>query len=300
MSSLLQPVTTGRIPFRTYETWYAIYGHLITPSKQPPLVVLHGGPGAGHDYLQSLGELNAIAEIPVVMYDQVGCGRSTHLRHAPLGTITIKLFLDELNNLLDALGLKEYDLLGQSWGGMLACEHAVRQPPGLRRLILEGTPASMRLAEQVRLSCYNDFPTPLRDALFLFDKDGVHTPEYQEARLRFRKTNGCRVDPLPAEMLATWDNMRSDSTVPTIMMGTSYIRTAGVLRDWSIIGRLPLIKCKVLVAHGQYDWCGVEAAEPFKRETWDAKVMTFEGAAHFLHLDQKYAFFQSVVEFLTE
>ncbi|KZO93106.1 proline-specific peptidase [Calocera viscosa TUFC12733] len=292
-----EPVT-GLIPFGTYETWYTIYGDLAT-SKQPSLLVLHGGPGAGHNYLKSLCELHSLAGIPVIMYDQVGCGRSTHLRDAPPGTITIQLFLDELDNLLSYLGINEYDILGQSWGGMLACEHAVRQPRGLRRLILEGCPASMPLAVQVRLSCYNDFPSALRDALYQYDRDGVDTPQYEEARVRFRKTNGCRIDPLPAEMLETWENMRSDPTVPSAMIGTSYIYTTGELKDWSIIGRMHLIKNPVLVAHGEYDWCGGEAAEPFKDSNWNARVMTFENAAHMLHLDQKDASLRSVIEFLT-
>ncbi len=66
----------------------------------------------------------------------------------------MELFLDELDSLLAHLGIADrYDLLGQSWGGMLAAEHAVRAPPGLRRLVIADSPASMGtwLAEANRL-----------------------------------------------------------------------------------------------------------------------------------------------------
>jgi len=105
--------STGRIAFRSYETWYIIFGEIANP-KQLPLIVLHGGPGAGHDYLRSLGELSSIAGIPIIMYDQVGCARSTHIRDAPPGTFMIELFLDELQNLLVTLGVKEYDILDKA------------------------------------------------------------------------------------------------------------------------------------------------------------------------------------------
>jgi len=294
---MAEPIS-GRIPFNAYETWYAVFGELAA-SKQPPLVVLHGGPGAGHDYLRSLGELSSMAGIPVVVYDQVGCARSTHLTDAPPGTFTIKFFLDELDNLLNALNIETYDLLGQSWGGMLACEHAVRQPIGLRRLILEGCPASVPLAEQVRLRGYNGLPAVLRDALFQHEKDGKSTPEYLEAKLRFRQAYACRLDPMPAELLATWENMRTDPTVPLQMVGSSDFHTKGTLESWSIIGRMHLIKNEVLVANGRYDWCGQEAAEPFKEGKWKATIITLETAAHMAHLDEKDNFFRYVIQFLT-
>src|SRR6185503_15354017 len=90
---------------------------------------------------------------PVVHYDQLGIGNSTHLPDRGADFWTVQLFLDELDNLLTALGLTAYHLLGQSWGGMLAAEHAVRRPDGLRSLVIANSPASMQLwrAEAGRL-----------------------------------------------------------------------------------------------------------------------------------------------------
>ncbi|HTB08663.1 MAG TPA: alpha/beta fold hydrolase, partial [Acidimicrobiales bacterium] len=125
--------TEGLAPFREYETWYRITGDVH--SEVTPLVVVHGGPGCSHDYLDSLVAL-ARRGRAVIHYDQLGGGRSTLLPSRGADFWTVDLFLDELNNLLEALGVRSsYDLLGQSWGGMLGAEHAIRQPEGLRKLV---------------------------------------------------------------------------------------------------------------------------------------------------------------------
>ena len=77
-------VTTGEIDFtvpssgQTTKTWYKVYGDLSN-RKHRPLVVLHGGPGLVHNYMLSLSDLWTKNEIPVIFYDQIGGGMSTHL-----------------------------------------------------------------------------------------------------------------------------------------------------------------------------------------------------------------------------
>lgn len=80
------PTTEGEVAFEVPEagkpckTFYKILGSLEATTG-PVLIALHGGPGAGHEYLSPLGDLYAAPyNIPTVLYDQIGCGRSTHLR----------------------------------------------------------------------------------------------------------------------------------------------------------------------------------------------------------------------------
>ena len=150
------------IPLTTpCHTWYRVFGDLSAGST--PLIVLHGGPGACHNYLVNLSLLSTRFGVPVIFYDQLGNGLSTHLREKRLDTDfwTPELFLAELDNLLRHFGLgetsvvdengvarttvKEYDLLGQSWGGMMGSTWACRQPKGLNRLVISNSPASMKL-----------------------------------------------------------------------------------------------------------------------------------------------------------
>ena len=67
----------GHASFRDYRTWYRITGDL--EGAKPPIVILHGGPGCTHDYVDSFKGLAQDGRA-VVHYDQLGNGRSTHLR----------------------------------------------------------------------------------------------------------------------------------------------------------------------------------------------------------------------------
>ena len=107
-----------------------------------PLVTLHGGPGATHDYLLSMTDLAGSGRA-VVFYDQTGNGKSTHFPDRGAEFYTVSLFVRELASLVEHLGIGDrYHVLGQSWGGMLAQEHAITRPPGLRSVILSNTAAS--------------------------------------------------------------------------------------------------------------------------------------------------------------
>ena len=125
------------------QTWYRVTGDLRPgdTAAPAPLVVLHGGPGATHDYLLSLADL--ADDRAVVHYDQLGNGRSTHYPDRGADFWTVDLFVRELHNLVDSLGIADrHHVLGQSWGGFLAQEYALTQPPGLRALVLADTAAS--------------------------------------------------------------------------------------------------------------------------------------------------------------
>ena len=148
------PVTEGTVRFhvpgvdKECFTWYTVFGSL-TEGTRRPLIGLHGGPGFAHDYLLPLRALaGAPYDVPVILYDQIGGGRSTRLpeKNGDVGFWTERLFVDEFDNLVRHLGVEgEYDVLGHSWGGMLAQMIAVRQPAGLKKLVLTNSLADMGL-----------------------------------------------------------------------------------------------------------------------------------------------------------
>ena len=108
----------GRAKFGAYETWYRITGDLAT--EKPPVFILHGGPGAAHNYVDAY-KLLARGGRAVIHYDQLGCGNSTLLPDKGADFWTVQLFIDELNNLVDHLGMRGgFHALGQSWAACLA------------------------------------------------------------------------------------------------------------------------------------------------------------------------------------
>ncbi|KAH0586862.1 hypothetical protein H2248_005705 [Termitomyces sp. 'cryptogamus'] len=119
------PTEEATLEFQFYEkdgqlsqccTYYKVFGDLKVGT---PLIVLHGGPGLCHDYLVRFSDLATKSGIPVILYDQLGNGRSTHLKKMPEDFSRdelIDLFIIELVNLLKKLDVKDsFSLVGHSW-----------------------------------------------------------------------------------------------------------------------------------------------------------------------------------------
>ena len=143
-------------------TWYKVFGDL---ESRRPLVTLHGGPGVVHNYMLALADLVETHDIPVVVYDQLGNGNSTHLpeRMGDTSFWTEELFIKQLTHLLKHLGIQDdFDLLGHSWGGMLAARFATQQPRGLKHLILSDSPASMDLWVEAATKLRSQLPSDVQ------------------------------------------------------------------------------------------------------------------------------------------
>ena len=210
--------TTGKIDFRvgseTYQTWYRIFGDI--KSGVPPLVVLHGGPGLSHHYVLPFKELHTRFNIPVIFYDQIGIGESSHPKNVPKEFWTVDLFMDELDNVLKHLGIKgNFDLVGHSWGGMLAAHYAShRHPPGLRRLVLASAAPSMPLWVESIRQLLQQLPVELREMIEKHEREGTtDDPEYQEGMKVFYAKHVCKLNPWPEELKASFAAEKVDPTV---------------------------------------------------------------------------------------
>ena len=186
-------------------------------SGKTPLVVAHGGPGVTHDYLDNLVKLTEIHGIPIVLYDQIGNGLSTHLPEKKGDTSfwTIQLFIDELNNLITSLGIQDrFDFLGHSWGGALGSTYAATQPKGLRRLVLASSPAAAKDWMIAGLKWQEGLPKDVQDTINKHEKAGTtDSPEYQEAIMMFYQKHVCRIQPWPKNLLASFEWLGKDNTV---------------------------------------------------------------------------------------
>ena len=212
------PMKEGVIPFirdgETFETYYKIFGDLEHRTK-PPLIVLHGGPGLVHNYLVPFSDLAVNASIPIILYDQIGNGKSTHLRDKPPTFWTIDLFVDELQNVITHLGVADaFDLGGHSWGGILAAEYALRRKPAsLRHLILTDSLASIQKWMQSTMQLLQAFPKEVQDGV----KGGMKEPaKYYAALKKFHAVHGCTVVPVPADHTYTLDMVFSEKGDPTV------------------------------------------------------------------------------------
>lgn len=297
MAQTAPPTHEGTIPFRGYETWYRIVGEREEPGKLP-LMCLHGGPGAAHDYLDSL---SALAENGrrVIFYDQLGCGRSAISESKP-ELWTVELYVEEVDVVREALGLDRLHLLGQSWGGMLGMQYALTQPPGLASLTVASSPASMRqwVEEANRLRA--ELPPEVQDTLLAHEAAGTtDSAEYEAAVMRFYQRHVCRVDPMPEYVTRTFAQIAEHPEVYHTMNGPSEFHVVGTLKEWDIIDRLVEIQVPTLVTSGRYDEATPTIAGTVHRGIPGAEWVLFEESSHMPHAEEPDRYLRVIDEFLS-
>ena len=292
-------VREGFSSFGEYRTWYRVTGDLA--SGKVPLIVLHGGPGCTHDYVDSYADLAGSGRA-IIHYDQIGNGRSTHLPEAPAEFWTVELFLGELDALLATLGIAgRYNILGQSWGGMLAAEHAVRQPTGLNALVIANSPSSMALWVEGCLELRAQLPEASRDTLTRYEANGDFThPDYLEASRLFYEKHVCRTLPWPEEVARTFAWIDRDPTVYHTMNGPTEFQVIGTLRDWQVIDRLHLVNAPTLVLSGRYDEATPLCVRDYAERIAGAHWTIFEHSSHMPHIEERALCMQTVAAFLDE
>ncbi len=292
-------VVEGFIPFGEWQTWYRVTGDLTSPLT--PLVVVHGGPGCSHDYLDVLKEI-AHSGRAVVHYDQVGGGRSTLLPDKAPEFWTVDLFLSELDNLLAYFGITErYHFLGQSWGGMLGAEHAIRRPAGLRALILSNSPASMVLWASEAKLLRAELPPEIEAALDRHEANGTtNDPEYLAATQTYYDEHVCRVVPNPPELVRTNEFMANDSTVYNTMNGPNEFFCIGTLRDWSVVDRVHAINASTLLLSGRFDEATPATVQPFFDNIPNVRWEIFENSSHMPFIEEPERYREVVEAFLAD
>jgi len=292
-------VSEGTIPFGEAETWYRVTGELRPDdaTAPAPLVVLHGGPGGTHDYLLSLADL--ADGRAVVHYDQVGNGRSTHYPDRGAEFWTVDLFVRELHNLVDRLGIAgRHHVLGQSWGGFLAQEYALTQPAGLRTLVLADTAASWADFATEAGKLRAELPEDVQATLAEHEAAGSYDdPEYIEACLVFYSRHVCRIE-WPPEVLATFEQLEQDPTVYRTMNGPSEFHIIGSCKDWQVKDRLHEIRVPTLLVSGRHD----EATPALQRVLLDgiagSEWVCFEDSSHMPHVEERERYLQVVGDWL--
>lgn len=203
------------------KTWYKIIGSL--DMRTAPLIVVHGGPGACHDYLLPLADL--ATKKTLIFYDQIGNGNSTHLpeKAGDEAFWSVQLFHNELDNLISHLGLKHrpIDVYGHSWGGMLAAVWAASpaSSANLHRLVISNSLASMESWRVGISKLRKRLPQDVQTVLDRAEETGdFESSEYEAAIEVFYKRHLSLARPWPStEVQAALDWFAKDPTTYNTM-----------------------------------------------------------------------------------
>jgi len=271
-----------------------------------PLVVLHGGPGASHDYF--LPYLMPLArENRLIFIDERGSGRSEKLDDAK--RYTVGAMADDVEAVRQALHLGTINVLGHSYGGVLAQEYAVKYPKALRKLVLCSTFHSTAALNKVFDDMKKGMPAELRERIAKLEGEGLfgHGKSYQKNRytddymtaawgegyfpyLYVRKPDP-NFDPLASGNMS-WDLYRE-------MWGShGEFIVDGNLVSAEYADRLPSLKMPTLITVGDHDECAPTIARDMQKLIPGSKLVVFPESGHMTFVDQPALFVSAVNGFL--
>ena len=278
-------------------TWYRVVGDL--KSSKTPVMILHGGPGAGHNYCEPIADVLAQTGRAGVLYDQIGCGNSTHLPDKPKEFWTPELFMEELVLLTEHLGISnKYNIVCQSWGGMLGMQFAIQNPKGLNAMVIADSPASMEVWVSEANKLRKELPPEVEATLLKHEAaETTEDPEYIAAVDVFYSRHLCRI-PQPPYVVASFDQLAADPTVYHTMNGPSEFHVIGSLKHWDIRPQLKEIKTPTLLVSGQYDEATPAMVKEINGLIPGSKWELFAESSHMPHVEEPAKFKRVVAEFL--
>ncbi len=283
------PRSSGHTRTTGVPLFWAVYG----PEGAPRLLVLHGGPGAHHDYL--LPQMLRLTErFELIFYDQRGGGRSRTDDRTP---ITWRTQVEDLALVLDELELGRADIIGYSWGALLALLFAVEAfegnvdaPPPRRLVLIDPAPLSRALrqrfeeefARRQRAPAISGMRADLQ-ASGLRESD----PEAYRQRLFEIGVAGYFADPA-----------RASELTPFRVTGRVQESIWNSLGQFDLIPRLGVVNAPTLILHGTEDPIPLDSSQAAAAVLPDARLVTLPGSGHVPYVESPDPLFAAIFEFL--
>lgn len=267
------------------KVWYEIVGK----KNSIPLITVHGGPGYPHDYLEPLEDLSD--ERQVVFYDQLGCGNSQWPSNKSFWSV--KYFVSELGKLIKQLDLKEYHILGQSWGAALAVGFTITKPRGLKSIILADPFLSTPLWVKDAKRLLKKFPKTLQAALATKD---YNSKTYKKALDEFYYRHVFLMKKYPVAIMKSDNKM--NVKIYREVWGPEEFNPSGLLKDFDITDKLSQINIPTLLLAGRFDEATPEVTEYFMSLIPNSQVKIFEKSAHMPHWIEREKYIKTIRDFL--
>lgn len=278
-----------------YKVWTKRHGN--NPAMK--VLLLHGGPALTHEYLEGFQSFFPQANIEFYEYDQLGSYYSDQPTDTSLWTI--ERFVEEVEQVRQALGLgpDNFYLLGNSWGGLLAMEYALKYQQNLKGLIVCNMTADFGKYEVYNNKLRNQLRPGLLDTLASYEERGAfQDPVYQELVFEeYYKKHICRLEAWPEPVLRSFGHINQE--VYEYMQGPSEFVPGGILKGWSVWDRLPELEVPTLTVGAKYDTMDPAEMEEMSTLVQNGTYLYCPNGSHLALYDDQEVFMEGVIDFIT-
>ena len=280
------PVVKGK-----YKVWTKKMG--AGPIK---VLLLHGGPGFSHEYLEAFESFLPAAGIEMYYYDQLGCNNSDQPEDLSLWTLA--RYCEEVEEVRRGLGLTQFVLLGHSWGGILAIEYALNYPGNLRGLVISNMTAGIQSYLKRTAAIKQRLPPKILARLIALEaKEDYDSPEYGQIMMEeLYPKMICRLNPWPEPVTRCFRHV--NNTIYSLMQGKSEFLVTGNLKDWERWDRLHEIKVKALSIGARYDEMDPDDMKHIASLMPNGSYAFCPNGSHLCMWDDQRMYFKNLLDFL--
>jgi len=265
----------------------------------PPLMMLHGGPGIPHGYLEDTRDLSEFARL--IYFDQRGTGKSGKSKTL---NYSIEANTNDTENVRRALNLGQCSIFGHSWGGILAQSYALTYPDNVRRLILANTFSSVTHMNEALQKMRVNVSAKLQQIYEKYEGEGLYyqrtsyPDEYQAAVDAAYEPISISV-PKPSYLQDAFRNISYD-VYKTMWGEETEFQITGTMSHFNFLPHLSKIKVPTLVIVGANDMTTIEMAQETTRRLPEGRLIIFEHSRHYPFIEEKEKFLQVMKDFLAD
>jgi proline iminopeptidase len=291
------------IPISTPVGEFKVWTKRIGNNPRIKMLLLHGGPGFNHEYLEIFDSYLPGAGIEYYYYDQLGSFFSDQPDDPALWTV--ERFVEEVEQVRVALGLNKdnFYLWGVSWGGILAIEYALKYQHNLKAVLISNMMAS--------IPAYNEFaekvlfpqiaPEVLREIKQFEADEDYENPRYMELLMEHHyQYHILRMPPAEWPEPVTRAFTRVNPNVYVTMQGPSELGASGVLEDWDRTDSLKDISVPTLVIGAQHDTMDPAHMEWMAGEIPNARYLHCPNGSHLAMYDDTETYFPGLFKFIRD
>lgn len=290
------------IPIETPKGSFNVWTKRVGNNPRMKLLLLHGGPGATHEYFECFDSFLPAEGIEYIYYDQLGSARSDQPKDLDLWQT--ERFVEEVEQVRKALGLTRdnFYLLGHSWGGILSMEYALKYQEHLKGLIISNMmsscPAYDKYADDVLAKGID--PAVVREIKDLETKGQYSSPRYMELLMpNFYQKHVLRMqEPWPDPVNRAFAKINGDIYVT--MQGPSEFGISGRLENWDRSEDLPQLSIPTLVIGAQHDTMDPEHMRWMSTQVQNGSYLHCPNGSHMAMWDDQSTYVGGVIKFIKE